>query len=345
MEYTEDYLKNLKKIQSSVPNLERLEGKSVLITGGGGLICSTIADFLLNLNDTGDMGIHVYAADMSMEHTLARYGKWASREDLTIFNYDITVPFETDEKFDFIIHGASNAAPAAFAAQPVEVMLANFVGMKNVLDYAKEHGTKGVLYISSSEVYGQKTDGKLYNENEYFSVDILNPRACYPSSKRAAETLCAAYSKEYGVHTVIVRPGHIYGPAPNPKDNRAASQFARDAVAGRDIVMKSQGLQLRSYCYVMDCVSAIVAVLLNGENGQAYNISNPDSVVTIRQLAECMAEVGGVKVIFDCPTDDEKASYNMMDNSALTSDKLLGIGWKGCFNLKDGVTATIESMR
>lgn len=201
------------------------------------------------------------------------------------------------------------------------------------------------VYISSSEVYGEKQSTDPYNESTYYMVDILNPRACYPSSKRAAETLCAAYAKEYGVHTVMVRPGHIYGPAPNPEDNRAASQFVRDAVAGRDIVMKSAGQQLRSYTYVLDCVTAIVAVLLNGLSGEAYNISNPDSIVTIRQLAECVAEASGVKLIFDCPTEAEQSSFNMMSNSALTSDKLLSLGWKGYFNLRDGIDATIESMR
>lgn len=108
--------------------------------------------------------------------------------------------------------------------------------------------------------------------------------------------------------------------------------------------MKSAGQQLRSYTYVLDCVTAIVTVLLNGNSGEAYNISNPDSVVTIRQLAECMAEVGGVKVIFDCPSEIERTSYNMMSNSALTSDKIVSLGWKGYFSLKDGVKATLESM-
>lgn len=345
MQYTESYINNLTRIQDAVPNRNKLRDSSILITGGGGLICSTIADFLLNLNDTEHYDLHVYVADRSMEHTMKRYGDWANRQDLTILEQDVINPLPETLQFDFIIHGASNASPAAFISEPVEVMLANFVGMKNVLDYAKEHHVKSVLYISSSEVYGEKQSQTPYDESTYYMVDILNPRACYPSSKRAAETLCAAYAEEYGVHAVIVRPGHIYGPASNPKDNRAASQFARDAVAGRDIVMKSAGQQLRSYTYALDCVTAIVTVLLNGQSGEAYNISNPDSVVTIRQLAECMAEARGVKVIFDCPTDAEQASFNMMSNSALTSDKLLALGWKGYFNLRNGVNATIESMR
>lgn len=344
MQYAESYINSLTFIQGAVPNRDKLRGSSILITGGGGLICSAIADFLLNLNDTEHYNIHVYVTDRSMEHTMKRYGDWVARQDLTILEQDIINPLPGELQFDFIIHGASNASPAAFASEPVEVMLANFVGMKNVLEYAKGHCVKSVLYISSSEVYGEKQNADPYDESTYYMVDILNPRACYPSSKRAAETLCAAYAKEYDVHTVIVRPGHIYGPAPNPKDNRAASQFARDAVAGRDIVMKSTGQQLRSYTYVLDCVTAIVTVLLNGNSGEAYNISNPDSVVTIRQLAECMAEVGGVKVVFDCPNEIERTSYNLMSNSALTSDKIVSLGWKGYFSLKDGVKATLESM-
>ena len=180
--------------------------------------------------------------------------------------------------------------------------------------------------------------------NSYGFVDILNPRACYPSSKRAAETLCAAYKKEYGVDVVIIRPGHVYGPTMTDTDNRASSQFPRDVKAGKNIIMKSAGTQLRSYCYVLDCATAILTVLLNGESGEAYNVSNKNSVVTIREMAEAFAEVGGKKLIFEEATKAESASFNLMQNSSLTSEKIEALGWSAQFDMLSGARRTLNSM-
>ena len=191
-------------------------------------------------------------------------------------------------------------------------------------------------------MYGQKKEKRPFFESDYGFVDVLNPRACYPSSKRAAETMCAAYHEEFGVDFVVVRPGHIYGPTITDTDSRASAQFTRKAKAGEDIVMKSAGLQLRSYCYTLDCASAILTVLLKGGCGEAYNISNPQSVVTISELAECMAKAAGVNVVFEQATVQESKSYNMMDNSSLDSSKLEKLGWNGCYNLEKGIVSTIK---
>lgn len=338
MVYTENYLNDLIKIRSSVPQLENLAGSRILITGAGGLIGSALVDFLMSL----DMNIQVYAAGRSIEKLQTRFAHWG--DTLHYLKYDALEPVEFEESFDYYIHGASNASPKAYGKEPVETMLGNFVGMQNILNHAKNHGCKRVLYVSSSEVYGKKEGSQPYHEQEYGFVDILNPRACYPSSKRAAETLCAAYAQEYAVDTVVVRPGHIYGPTATPTDDRASSQFPRDVLAGKDIVMKSAGTQLRSYCYVLDCVSAMTAVLLRGERGKAYNISNRNSLVTIRQMAEAFATAAGRKIIFDNPTDAEAKSYNLMENSALDATSLENLGWNGLFDLETGVKATLDAL-
>lgn len=339
MVYTENYLNDLVKIRSSVPGLEKLANSRILITGAGGLICSALVDFLVSL----ELDIQVYAAGRSIEKLQNRFAHWGDK--LRYLKYDALEPVDFEQSFDYYIHGASNASPKAYGTQPVETMLGNLLGMQNLLCHAKNHGCKRVLYVSSSEVYGRKEGAEPYHEQEYGFVDILNPRACYPSSKRAAETLCAAYTQEYGVDTVIVRPGHVYGPTATASDDRASSQFPRDVLAGKDIVMKSAGSQLRSYCYVLDCVSAMVAVLLNGSQGKAYNISNRGSLVTIRQMAEGFAKAAGRKIIFENPTDAEAKSYNLMDNSALDATSLEALGWLGLFDLEAGVAATLDAMR
>lgn len=340
MRYTEKYLNDLQSCRSSVPEPERLAGSRILITGAGGLICSALVDFLLSL----DMDIQVYAAGRSIQKLRSRFSYWSGCKNLHYVNYDALEPLSVDGCFDYYVHGASPANPASYAAEPVETMLANLTGMENILRHAKANGAKRVLYVSSSEVYGKKEGSQPYHEQEYGFVDILNPRACYPSSKRAAETLCAAYTQEYGVDTVIVRPGHVYGPTATAADNRASSQFPRDVLAGKDIVMKSAGTQLRSYCYVLDCVSAMTAVLLDGKSGAAYNISNRESVVTIRQMAQAFADAAGRQLLFENATDAEKKSYNLMDNSALNAASLEELGWRGLFDLEAGVKATLDAM-
>lgn len=340
MNYTDKYLTDLKRSVQCVPNPQRLAGSKILITGAGGLICSALVDFLLGM----EQDIQVYAAGRDPEKLKKRFTHWENHPNLHCVRYDALEPIALDVPMDYLIHGASNASPKAYSTQPVETMLANFTGMHHALDFARNCGAQGVLYVSSSEVYGKKDNSELYGEGEYGFVDILNPRACYPCSKRAAETLCAAYSAEHGLRTVIVRPGHIYGPTATAHDDRASSQFPRDVLAGKDIIMKSAGSQLRSYCYVLDCVSAMVTVLLDGDCATAYNISNPDSVVTIRQMAQAFAHAAGRQIVFENPSDVEAKSYNLMDNSALDAQRLIALGWKGLFDLQEGVKATLDAM-
>ncbi len=338
LKYTNEYVSDLKRIKKAVPNIEKIENKKILVTGANGLICSAVVDFLLELN------VHVYAASRNEEKIIARFQNRTTYPNFHFIQYNVLEFLETDEKFDYIIHGASNADPKSIINQPVETMLTNMIGTKNLLEYCKEHFSR-LLYISSSEIYGKKENIEQYNENDFGFIDILNPRACYPSSKRAAETLCISYGKEYSVDTVIVRPGHVYGPTCTEKDSRASSQFPRDVKAGKDIIMKSTGSQMRSYCYVLDCVSAIIAVLLNGKSGEAYNISNQNSIVQIYEMAQCFAQVSGQKIVFDVATVSEKLGYNLMENSSLDGKKLEALGWFGLFNMEEGARKTLEALQ
>ena len=184
------------------------------------------------------------------------------------------------------------------------------------------------LYVSSGEIYGQGTGEKAFTETDSGYVDCATPRACYPSSKRAAETLCVAYAEEYGVDAVIVRPSHTYGPHFTGSDNRVFCQFIRNVLRGEDIVMKSDGSQMRSWCYVADCALAMLYVLLNGERGNAYNIADTSSVFSIREMAETLAHQAGRKVVFAIPEDAEKKVFTKISYAVFATDKLEALGWK-----------------
>ncbi len=340
------WIKGLDQAITVIPELDEMSGKSVMITGAAGLVCSAVVDILFRYNDTHQKKIRILAAGRWLEEMEVRFGEQVNRDDFTFVTYDAS---RTDNKLDvhadYIIHGASNAFPGMIIKEPVETMLSNFLGMKYLLDYAKNQNTERVLYISSSEVYGQKEGSKPYEEGQYGYIDLLNSRNSYSVGKRAAETLCASYADEYGVESVIVRPGHIYGPTASPHDNRVSSAWAYAAARGEDIVMKSDGLQIRSYCHCLDCATAILKILLKGKNKQAYNISNPDSIINIRQMAEIVAKAGGVKLRIELPSDEERKGFNPMSNSSLESQNLLGLGWRGCFDAERGFTETVTILR
>lgn len=340
------WLSDLDAVLKNLPALAALRGKSVMITGAAGLVCSAVTDLLIRYNETENAGIRILAAGRWLEEMTGRFGPFAEKDYFTFVPYDAS---RTDNVLtlpcDFIIHGASNAFPGLIVKEPVETMLSNVMGVKYLLDYARAAGAKRLLYISSSEVYGQKADDQPFREGEYGFIDLLNPRNSYSVGKRAAETLCASYAAEYGVESVIVRPGHIYGPTAAPQDNRVASAWSYSAARGEDIVMKSAGEQKRSYCHCLDCASAILTVLLQGENTRAYNISNPDSIVTIREMAALLAKSGGVKLSQTEATEAEKKGFNPMSNSSLDSAGLEALGWKGLFDAERGFDHTVRTLR
>ena len=337
------WLADLDRIIAEFRMISELEGKSVLITGAAGLVCSAFTDILIRYNETHDGKIKILAAGRWKDEMTDRFGIYSNRDYFTYIPYDATKTSNTfDIPSDYIIHGASNASPSMIAKEPVETLLSNCLGIKMLLDYALGCGAQRILYISSSEVYGKKNDNKPFHEGEYGFIDQLNPRNSYSVGKRAAETLCASYADEYGVSTVIVRPGHIYGPTASKNDNRVSSVWSYNAAEGKNIVMKSDGTQLRSYCYCLDCASAILTVLLRGKETSAYNISNPNAIISIRELAETLAEAGKVEVVYEIPSDSERRSFNPMSNSSLDSTSLEKLGWKGIFDAKAGLSHTVK---
>ena len=337
---------DLDRSLQTIPEISELEGQSVLLTGVGGLICSAVADLLIRYNETHKSPVTVYAAARSEAKIRERFGENAERDWFRFTPYDAGAePDQLPAEISYIIHGASNASPDRIVKEPVETMVSNFIGLRNLLEYGRTHGCRRLLYISSSEVYGKKENADPYRDGEYGYIDLLNPRNSYSVGKRAAETLCVSYAAEYGTDPVIVRPGHIYGPTASARDARVSSAWAYDAAAGKDIIMKSDGAQLRSYCYCLDCASAILKVLLRGESEHAYNISNPDSIISIRKMAEILAGVAGIQLRTERPTEAERKAFNPMSNSSLESGSLQRLGWNGCFDAETGFAHTVQILR
>ena len=338
------YRSDLEVSLASVPSLDLLKGCSVMICGATGLIGSFLTDMLLDFNKNHDGHIKIYAMGRNMERLQKRFD--FSAKSLHFLEHDVTQPLLFDFSVDYIIHAASNAYPASFNQDPVGTLLGNVLGTKNLLEYGMTHDMRRLLFVSSGEVYGQGTsDIEAYEETYSGYVDPMSPRSCYPNGKRVSETLCSSYSKQYGVDVVVARPCHTYGPNVTDLDNRANVQFVNNVLKGEDIVMKSAGLQVRSYCYIADCASALLTVLLNGGKGEAYNISNPDSVVSIAGFAGEVAEQAGRKLVYADPDSVDLAERSPISRQVLDAKKLCQLGWKGQYPLHKGISHTLGILK
>ena len=298
----------------------------VLVTGANGLIGAALC---AALRDSADV--------VAAVRKPVRDGEVA---------YDATRPVDFDFSVDAIVHAASPASPDLFLSNPVETLMTNVYGLRQLLAYARRCGAGKVVYVSSSEVYGAsapREDGFL--ETDYGFVDILSPRASYAMGKRAAETLCAAAVAQWGLDVSVVRPGHIYGPTCLEKDKRVSSAFPWLAARGLPIVMKSAGEQLRSYTHADDCARAIVTVLEKGLPGEAYNVASRCGKCSIRRMAEIVARSGGVELKTALPGEAEARAFNPMNNSCLDPSKLEALGWRGTIDPESGFAATVLALK
>lgn len=317
---------------------EKLSGCNILVTGATGLIGSSLVNMLMGYPSKD---YQVYALGRNKKRAQARFIQFKDDPSFHFLCGDVTLPFASDLPFHFIIHAASNGSPNFFANNPVEVMKSNLYGVSNLIDYGLGHNMKRFLYVSTGEVYGVNETAVL-DESSYGYIDILDARSCYPSSKRSAETLAICYAAEYGVDVVVARPCHTYGPHFTESDNRVYAQFIRNVLNDEDIVMKSAGTQSRSWCYVEDCVSALLFILLKGKCGEAYNIADKGSVVTIREFAEMIAHITGRKVVLQVPSDIEKNSFSSIQRAIFDTAKLEALGWTVFGSLEEKLRTTID---
>lgn len=342
------YDKDLMYINNFELPWERLDGKAILVTGGSGLIGSTIIDAIIYRNEKRHSGIDVWVLSRNEKVVNERFGKYFEKSYFHYLCQDVCEKINIPSEIEYIVHGAGKGDPNSFASDPVGVMNANYMGMYQVLELAREQRTNKVVYISSGEVYGDQSQERRLiegvKEADYGYVNLLDPRACYASSKRAAETLCAAYRMQYGVNVSIARPCHTYGAAMLDSDNRVVGEFLRKAKRKESIVLKSQGLQERNYCYVSDTVTALLIILLKGESGKAYNIADRHSVIRIRDMAELLAEQTGTEVIFEKATEFEKKGYGIIERAVLDPSALEKLGWSAEYHLKKGLNHVLSMM-
>lgn len=359
------YQEDLRKINEADFPWEKLEGCNVLVTGGTGLIGSCLVDTLIWRNE--HMGAQIGIWVMCRHEARAKevFGGYLEKEYFHLILQDVSEPLlqnaptqsgqdhsgpaaqEISETMDYIVHAASKGDPKSFVTDPLGVMDANLLGMHWILEYARRVKVQKILYLSSGEAYGilDLPENVPISETMTGKLDSLNVRNCYGISKRAAEAMCVSAADEYRIPVCIARLCHTYGPTMMKDESRVIFQFIANALGGEDIVLKSAGTQRRSYCYVTDAVRGLFAILFYGKEGEAYNVSNGQSVVTIKELAGYLSAYAGCQVRYEGQTEAENRGNSGIMHAVLDDRKLLELGAGMEYRIETGLKRTMEILR
>ncbi len=325
---------------------EKLQNKTVLISGATGMLGKCMMDLLMLRNRLFGSRIHVIALSRNENRARERFADYWNLPEFTYYPCDINKGLPECGKADYIIHAASNTHPKQYSEDPVGTIASNIIGTKFLLDYAVEHQSEQFCFLSSVEVYGEnRGDTEKFDEKYLGYLDCNTLRAGYPESKRVGETLCNAYGEAYGLDFVIPRLSRLYGPTMLLSDSKALSQFIKKAAAGEDIVLKSEGKQKYSYTFVTDAVSAVLYSMLLGKNGEAYNVADKESDIELKKLAAILAELAGKQVVFELPEESEKKGYSTATKAMLDAGKLEKLGWSAKVHLPEGLKCTLEAVK
>lgn len=339
------YIKDLSKTANIDFDWSFLKNKTILITGGTGLIGRYFVDLIMYKNINDDLNCHVICVSTNIAKINEMYAEYINNRLFSYVIHNVIDKFELNDNIDYIIHAASNTSPVQYATDPVGTIETNVFGTYNLLNLSREKGVKKFILISSFEVYGSHEKTHEISEHDFGVVDNTILRSCYPESKRLSESLCISFSSQYGVNTSIVRLARVFGPTMNFDSSLATAQFIKKAINSENIVLKSDGLQLYSYNYVSDAVMSILYVMLNGENMEAYNVSDKTFDTTLKDFAKIVADCVGKEVIFELPDEIEKNGFSNSRMTIMNSEKIKKIGWKVNNSLNDSIISTIKILK
>jgi len=315
------------------PLKDELRNSTFLITGATGLLGSTMVHCLLAL----DCDIKIIAP---VRDILKAKKLLPDSNHIILKEYDIVNSGSTEfNDVDFVIHGAAPTASKFFIEHPVETSNAIYLGGNNLLNFCKSLNIRSAVFLSSLEVYGNLISDTLIPEDKQGELDTLSVRSSYPLAKQVVENLCIGYCCEYNVPIKIVRLTQVIGAGIAKTDNRVFAQYVKLASYGEDIILHTTGESARPYLYTIDAISAILFVLLKGENGAAYNAANEHTYISARKLADI------VKSTLECKIDikvelNDTLGYAPASKLPLSSRKLNDLGWKASYSLEDMIQRT-----
>lgn len=342
--------KDIQELASRKSCFEPFENSSVLITGATGLLGSILAKSLIAYAQRNNADIKVYACCRSKEKYKRIFGGCQCSSLKPVFG-DVSQLDISSLCIDWIVHGASITDSRTFIERPVETIETAVGGTQNLLRQCVGKELKGFVCLSSLEVYGafKDFDGiKNVLESDGGYIDTMSVRASYSEGKRMAETLCASYAAEYDIPVKVARLCQTFGAGVEYGDSRVFAQFARAVIEKTDIVLRTKGETVRNYCYTTDAVRGILTVLSKGHAGEAYNIANSDTTVSIADMARLVCALfpeSGSRVVFDIAEDAGKLGYNPVVKMRLDSAKIEALGWKAEVPLDEMFRRLVEWMR
>jgi len=339
-----------------------LNNTTVVLSGASGMIGSFLVDVVMTRNLMHGLNCTVVGLARNLDTLTTRFQEYAGSANLCLLPVDLGAGdldcvdeilacvsacqgSDSSGPVDYVIHAASNTHPAAYATDPIGTITTNVAGTQAMLDLAVCGHAQRTLFLSTVEIYGQNRGTEPFTETDLGYIDCNTLRAGYPESKRTGEALCQAYVSAHGLDVVIPRLPRVYGPTMRPDDTKAVSQFLLDAVFDRDIVLKSTGDQLYSYCHVADAASAILICLLRGEPGQAYNVADPSSDIRLKDLAQLAAGCVGRSVVIAAPGKIEERGFSAATLAVMDGSKLARLGWKPLHTIFGGVERTVAVLK
>jgi len=333
-------------LSDSLP-LEKLAGSTVLVTGATGYIARYLIEFLIYWNEKKQAApCRIIALVRNREKAASLFSHCMGRDDFRLLVQDVCDPVGVDEPVHYIVHAASQSLPKNYGKDPVGSIRPNVIGTWNLLEFARTSQCRGFLFLSSGEVYGKFDPPPVDPIHEAFfgKLDPLDLRSCYAESKRAAETMCMAWGLQFGVPAKIARLGHTYGPGMDLEDGRVFADFTASIVRGRDIVLKSDGADFRQFCYLSDTAKGLLFILLNGSDGEAYNLVNVGAEIRIVDLAELLCGLfpeRNLRVIKASSGDSPIRPWN--PGVKVNIEKIGRLGWLPQVGLGEGFRRTIVS--
>ena len=310
------------------------QGKNFLITGATGLIGSLLTRTLIRMNEKYDAKNRIVIMTRNREKAEEEFGDAAKV---------VLQDEEVEEDLDYIVHLAAPTQSKFFVEKPVETLDAVVGGTKKMLELAKEKDVKKFLYVSSMEAYGTFDNEKEVKESDNGEISLNAVRSSYPMGKRMAELYTYCYNKEYGINTTTARLAMCFGAGLRPDDNRVHKYFCESALVGRDIVVKSTGETVVNFVYSVDAVVALLVLLVRGGNGETYNVAGENDDLTIYKMAQFVAEKGGVIAKREIP--DGKSEFAPVNRMKLNTDKILGLGWKPEYDLKEALEKLMNYLK
>jgi dTDP-glucose 4,6-dehydratase/UDP-glucuronate decarboxylase len=272
--------------------LQPLCGTTLLLTGAAGFLCSYVLDVVdaLNRSKYGS-ACQVIALDNYITGLPDRVQHLKNAQNFKFVQHDVTQPFKSDEPIDWLIHGAGIASPTFYRLYPLETIDVNVSGTRAMLDLAHDKKLASMVYLSTSEIYGDPEPENIpTNESYRGRVSCTGPRACYDESKRLGETICSTYYRLYHLPVKTIRPFNVYGPGQRLDDRRIIPDLMSAAIRQEAFVLHSDGRATRSFCYIRDFIRGMLYVMLSQENGEAFNVGNNEEV-SINSLAEYMVDL------------------------------------------------------